>query len=125
MPAALIALFSGWSLNFTVGSLNVPRYEVTVQGRGIAVPMDTCVAVGFFRLVHIRAKDPVEAEVRAVELVESEWALSAYALRNRSAAPTLSIFRIGLLSWWHRFLGVPKGYIFFAEDGVLLSSNPL
>jgi hypothetical protein len=87
------------------------------------VPMDTSVAVGFFRLVQVRAKGPLEAEIRAVELVKSDWASSAYAFRNRSDTPNLSIFRIGLLSWWHRFLGGPKGYLFFAEDGVLMPSN--
>ena len=97
----------------------MPRYEVTVQGRGIAVPIDTAVAIGFFRVVQVRASTPVEAERRAVELVECDWVSSAHALRNRSDTPYLSVLRIGLLSWWHRFLGAPQGYIFFAEDGVL------
>ncbi len=101
----------------------MPRYEVTVQGRGIAVPIDTSVAVGFFRLVQVCARDPVEAEIRAVELVKSDWASTAYAARNRSGAPYLTIFRIGLLSWWHRFLGAPQGYIFFAEDGLQVPPN--
>jgi hypothetical protein len=105
-------------------SLNVPRYEVTVQGRGIVVPMDTSLAVGFLRLVQVRAVDPVEAEVRAVELVRSDWCSSGYASQNRGGAPYLTIIRIGILSWWHRFLGSPSGYIFFAEDGVLMAPDP-
>jgi hypothetical protein len=96
----------------------VPRYEITVQGRGIALPIDDAVAAGFLRLVQIRARDPLEAEMHAVALVESEWAASLYAFRNRGGRPSLTISNIGLLSWWHRFLGSPKGYIFFAEDGV-------
>ena len=88
------------------------------------MPVDGSVAIGFLRVVQLRAKDPVEAELRAVELVKSDWASSAYAFRNRSGdAPYLSIFRIGLLSWWHRLLGAPKGYMFFAEDGVLMPSD--
>lgn len=75
-------------------------------------------AAGFLRLVQVRARDPLAAQVRAVELVESEWAASLYALRNRGGRPYLTISNTGLLSWWHRFLGSPKGYIFFAEDGV-------
>jgi len=106
-----------------VRALNVPRYEVTVQGRGIAVPLETSVAVGFVRLVQVRAADPVEAELRAVELVGSEWSSSAYALQNLAGLPRLTILRIGLLSWWHRLLGAPRGFIFFAEDGVLMSSG--
>jgi hypothetical protein len=103
----------------------MPSYEVTVQGRGIAVPIDNSVAVGFLRLVQVRARDPVEAEVRAVDVVKSEWASSAYAFRNRSGAPYLTIFRTGLLSWWHGLLGAPKGYIFFGEDGIQVpSDNP-
>jgi hypothetical protein len=98
----------------------VPRYEVTVQGRGIALPLATSMAVGFLRLVQLRATDPVEAEVRAVELVGSEWSSSAYALKNLSGAPRLTIVRIGLLSWWHRFLGAPGDFMFFTEDGVLM-----
>jgi hypothetical protein len=104
--------------------LPVPRYEVTVQARGIAVPIDAQVAVGFLRLVQVRARDPLEAEERAVERVRSDWEVSAYAFSSRSATPHLSIVRIGLLSWWHRFLGAPRGYIFFAEDGVQLSCDP-
>jgi len=84
------------------------------------VPIDTSLAVGFLRIVQVRAADPLAAEVRAVELVGSEWSSSAYAFANRGGTPHLTITRIGLLSWWHRFLGVPSGYMFFAEDGVLM-----
>ena len=111
------------SCNFIVRRLNVPRYEVTVQGRGIVVPIDTSLAVGFIRIVQIRAGDPVEAEVRAVKVVGSEWSSSSYAFKNRGATPYLTIMRIGLLSWWHRFLGAPGGYMFFAEDGVVMPSD--
>ncbi len=100
----------------------MPRYEVTVQGRGIALPMEAAVAVGFLRLVQVRAGDPVEAEIRAVELVRSDWAASAHAARNLGDAPYLVINRIGLLSWWHRLLGAPRGYIFFAADGLQMPS---
>jgi hypothetical protein len=92
-----------------------------VQGQGIAVPTDTAVAVRFLRVVHVRASDPVEAETRAVAFVESEWATSVYRFRNRSNPPYLTINTIGLLSWWHRLLGAPAGYIFFSADGVQTS----
>jgi len=98
----------------------VPRYEVTVQGQGIAVPIDTSLAVRFFRIVQVRARDPVQAQISAVELVTSEWQSTAYGLRNRSGPPYLTINTIGLLSWWHRLLGAPQGYLFFSEDGVQL-----
>ena len=101
----------------------MPRYEITVQGRGIVVPIDAALAVGFLRIVQVRAGDPVEAEVRAVEVVGSEWSSSSYASRNRGGTPYLTIMRIGLLSWWHRFLGTPGGYMFFAEDGVVMPSD--
>ena len=101
----------------------MPRYEVTVQGRGIALPVASTVAIGFLRLVQVRARDPVEAEIRAVELVRSDWASSVHASHNLGAAPYLTISRIGLLRWWHRLLGAPQGYIFFAEDGVQVSSG--
>jgi hypothetical protein len=77
------------------------------------VPVANAVAIGFLRLVQVRAHDPVEAEIRAVELVRSDWASSAHAARNLGGAPYLTISRIGSLSWWHR-----RGYIFFGEDGV-------
>jgi hypothetical protein len=87
------------------------------------VPIDTSLAVGFLRIVQVRARDPVEAQIRAVEVVGSEWSSSAHALDNRGGTPYLTIIRIGLLSWWHRFLGAPAGYMFFAEDGVLMPSS--
>ena len=96
----------------------MPRYEVTVQGQGIAVPIDTTVAVRFLRVVQVSARHPVEAEISAVAFVESEWSSSAYARTDRSGPPYLSISAIGLLSWWHRLLGAPAGYMFFSEDGV-------
>jgi len=102
----------------------VPRYEVTVQGQGIAVPIDGSVAVGFLRLVQVRARDPLEAEVRAIGLVESEWHSSPYGFRNRGGAPYLTISQVGLLSWWHRLLGAPREYIFFATDGARVSARP-
>jgi hypothetical protein len=55
-----------------------------------------------------------------VELVGSEWCSSSYAFKNRGGTPYLTIIRIGLMSWWHRLLGTPSGYMFFAEDGVLM-----
>jgi hypothetical protein len=92
---------------------------VTVQGQGIAVPIEASVAVAFLRLVQVRARDPVEAEIRAIQAVESDWSSSAYVFRNKAgAAPYLTIRQVGLLSWWHRVLGAPKGYIFFASDGM-------
>jgi hypothetical protein len=103
--------------------VDVPRYEVTVQGRGVAVPIDGSVAIGFLRLVQVRASGPVEAEIRAVELVKADWSSSAHVARNRGGPPSLTIFRVGLLSWWHRLLGAPKGYIFFGEDGVQMPSG--
>jgi len=101
----------------------MPRYEVTVQGQGIALPVDTSLVVRFLRIVQVSAKDPLEAEVSAVNLVKSEWAASSYAARNRSGPPYLTINTIGLLSWWHRFLGAPKGYIFFSDEGVQTPSD--
>ena len=101
----------------------MPRYEVTVQGQGIAVPIDSSMAVRFLRIVQVRAKDPVQAQISAVELVNSEWQSSAYAFRNRSGPPYLTINTVGLLSWWHRLLGAPRGYLFFSEDGVQLPSE--
>jgi hypothetical protein len=88
------------------------------------VPIDAAVAVGFLRLVQLRARDPLDAEVRAVDRVRSDWDSSVYAFRNRGGPPHLTIMRTGLLSWWHRLLGAPQGYIFFAEDGVALPSDP-
>jgi hypothetical protein len=101
----------------------VPRYEITVQGRGIALPVASAVAVGFLRLVQLRARDPLAAEIRAIELVRSEWDASVHAVGNLGAAPYLTISRIGLLRWWHRLLGAPQGYIFFSEDGLQLPSG--
>jgi hypothetical protein len=101
----------------------VPRYEVTVQGQGIAVPVGTSLAVRFFRIVQVRAKDPVEAQISAVELVKSEWGSSVHAVRDRSGPPYLTVNTIGLLSWWHRLLGAPQGYMFFSEDGVQVHAD--
>jgi hypothetical protein len=101
----------------------VSRYEVTVQGQGIAVPIDGSLAVRFLRIVQVSAKAPLEAEICAVKLVESEWASSAYAARNRSDSPYLTISAIGVLSWWHRLLGAPKGYIFFSDEGVQMPAD--
>ena len=106
-----------------VGRLHVPRYEVTVQGQGIAVPIGASLAVRFFRIVQVRAKDPLQAQISSVELVSSEWQASGYAFRNRSGPPYLTINTIGLLSWWHRLLGAPQGYLFFSEDGVQLPAD--
>ena len=110
-------------LDLTVRQPAVPRYEVTVQGRGIVVPVEGSLAVGFFRLIQVTARDPVEAQERAIECARSDWHSGAHASSNRSGMLYLTIETIGLLSWWHRFLGAPKGYIFFSEDGVQMPSN--
>lgn len=87
------------------------------------MPGDAAVAVGFLRVLQLRARDPLDAEVRAIEQVSAEWASSRYAFRNRGGPPYLTISRIGLLSFWQRLLGAPKGYIFFTEDGLQLPSD--
>jgi len=97
---------------------------VTVQGRGIALPLGSACAVGFVRLVQVRSRDPLAAEIRAIEQVGADWARSPYALRNLGAAPNLTVAQIGLLSWWHRFLGAPRGYLFFTEEGFQLRADP-
>jgi hypothetical protein len=101
----------------------VPRYEVTVQARGIALPLAESVAVGFVRLVQVRAQDPLEAGMRAIAHAQAEWSESAHAARNRGGAPRFTIETLGLLTWWHRLLGAPKGYIFFGEDGIHTQSD--
>ena len=103
---------------------DVPRYEVTVQGRGIAVPLESSLAVGFLRLVQVIARDPLEAQEHAVARVRSDWNVSAHAFRNRGGPPYLTVTAIGILSWWHRLLGAPKGYIFFSEEGVQMPTSP-
>jgi hypothetical protein len=80
-------------------------------------------AVGFFKLVQVIARDPVEAQERAVERVRSDWNSDSHRLINRGGQPYLTVTAIGLLSWWHRLLGAPKGYIFFSEDGVQMPSK--
>jgi hypothetical protein len=94
----------------------VPRYEVTVQGRGIALPLETEVAIGFYKLVQLRALDPLEAQERAIERVRADWDTSVHAARNRGGSPGLTIEAIGVLSFWHRLLGSPQGYIFFSAN---------
>ena len=87
------------------------------------MPVGSSLAVRFFRIVQVRAKDPVQAQVSAVERVTSEWQSSAYVFRDRSGPPYLTINTIGLLSWWHRLLGAPQGFLFFSEDGLQLASD--
>ena len=87
------------------------------------MPLGASLAIGFLRIVQVRARDPVAAEVGAVELVRFEWAASAYARADRGGPPYLTINRIGLLAWWHRLLGAPRGYLFFTEEGVHVPSE--
>jgi hypothetical protein len=96
----------------------VPRYEVTVRAHGLLLPMGDSLAVGFYRVVQVRADDPVDAEVRAIETVKQGWSATRYAFRNRGNPPMLTIDRVGLLTWWHRLLGAPKGYVFYDAYGV-------
>ncbi|MBS0579220.1 MAG: hypothetical protein JSR36_08150 [Proteobacteria bacterium] len=96
----------------------MPRYEVTVRAHGLLLPMHDSLAVGFYKVVPVRALDPVEAEVRAIEVVRRDWSATRYAFRNRGNPPMLTIERVGLLTWWHRLLGAPKGYVFFDAHGV-------
>jgi hypothetical protein len=87
------------------------------------VPVQGSLAVGFFRLIQVTARDPVEAQERAIDIVRSEWHSGPNSSVNRSGMLCLTIDTIGLLSWWHRFLGAPKGYMFFSEDEVQMPSN--
>ncbi len=102
----------------------MPRYEVTVRAHGLLLPMDGAMAVGFYTLVQVRAADPVDAEVRAIEMVQRNWSASTYAFRNRGDPPMLTIDRVGVLTWWHRLLGSPRGYAFYDAHGVQTAQHP-
>lgn len=102
----------------------MPRYEVTVQGRGILLHLPSETAVGFLRIVHVSARSPPEAQRKALLLVRQQWELSDHAAANLGAAPYLAIDTVGVLSLWHRLLGFPRGYIFFSADGVQARAGP-
>jgi hypothetical protein len=105
------------------GFSRMPRYEVTVQGRGIVVPVQAALAVGFLRIVQVTAGNPVAAQERALDQVRSEWHRGSCASANRSGMLYLTVDTIGLLSWWHRLLGAPEGYMFFSAEGLQLPSD--
>lgn len=102
----------------------MPRYEVTVQGRGILLHLPSETAVGFLRIVHVRARSEAEAERSALRIVRQQWDSSEHAAANQGTAPYLAIDTIGVLSIWHRLLGFPRGYIFFSADGVQARAGP-
>ena len=82
----------------------MPRYEVTVQGRGIVLRLPTETAVGFLRIVHVRAGSPVEAERVALRMVRQQRDASDHAAANQGASPYLTIDSVGVLSLWQRLL---------------------
>jgi hypothetical protein len=87
------------------------------------VPVESSLAVGFLRLVQVIARDSLEAQEHAVARVRSDWNVSVHAFRNRGGPPYLTVTAIGILSWWHRLLGAPKGYIFFSEEGIQMPTS--
>lgn len=92
-------------------------------GEAYYFPIQSSFAVRFLRLVQVVARDSIEAQERAVARVMSDWNSGAYAFTNRGGQPYLTVASIGILSWWHRLLGAPRGYVFFSEDGIQMPSS--
>ena len=94
----------------------MPLFEVTVKGCGIRLAVVDGEAVGFFRLVRVRAEDRPRAETKAIAQVNADWRNDVHASRNKGGALALTIDRTAQLSWWNHFVPRKSGYIFFAKD---------
>jgi hypothetical protein len=103
---------SGRPLNFTVRRLVVRTYDVIVQGQGISVPVGDGVAVGFFHVVRVSARDPVQAQQSALGLTKSDWNSSPNARLNRGDEPRLTIDSVAELPWWQSLLSAKEGLRF-------------
>jgi hypothetical protein len=97
----------------------MPFYKLILSGRGIDLIVGDDRVVGFYttRLVH--ARDLRSAELKASELVMSEWrAGGKYYATNRGALPVLAVeqaFEAGPIAVI--FGRRPRGYSFYcAED---------
>jgi hypothetical protein len=104
------------ALNLTVRRLPVPKYNVIVHGQGIRVPMDGTLATSFFKPICVTATDPLTAERRALQLIESEWSVGPYAAINQGNPPRLTIDSVSQLPWWNRFVLRQRGYVFAPDD---------
>ena len=94
----------------------MPTYDVIVHGQGIEVPIGAAVAVGFFRVIRVSARDAGSAEQSALSRAKAEWDSSANAALNRGGAPRLAIDSVADLPWWRRFLAPKRGFVFFPTE---------
>jgi len=96
----------------------MPHFKVILSGRGIDFAIDSDTAVGFFTTRLVKASDLTAAELKAQELVLSEWrAGGEYSSSNRGSLPNLAVeesFPVGLLA--AVFGRRPGGYSFYRRE---------
>ncbi len=90
------------------------RYRVMVKGENFLVQMDGRGGKwGFFTTRIVTAKDPVEAESKAVESITFE--LQEWVLNDRSDSPILYVVECEETVWWKN-VRAGKGFSWFPEN---------
>lgn len=90
-------------------------YEVLIEARGIAVPIDDGrVAKGFFATRTVAARTQAEAEARALAMVKEEIA-GGRAGRGAEGA-TLQIEEATRVSFVKRLILKNRGYAFYVAE---------
>jgi hypothetical protein len=93
-------------------------FKVILSGRGIDLPFEGDLAVGFFTTRQVRAADRLDAESLAKDLVLAEWRSGGtYAQSNRGSLPVLSVEQSLPVGWLVGTFGRnPSGYTFYCHE---------
>ena len=95
----------------------MPHFRVRVEGKGIAVPIEGSIAVGFFATRAVRAHSPDEAIENVRSMIVAAWTTGKYAGWNNGLAPRIEIEDVWRSSWFRDLLFANDGHAFYPADG--------
>jgi hypothetical protein len=93
----------------------MPKYSVILEGKNFPMNVEGRRELwGFATTRRVKAKDPEEAELKAVEMIKKDKSLIDAIVKDDPVVPTIYLDSMYKLSWWRRLGG--KGYTFYTME---------
>lgn len=100
---------------FAINWRRVLKYGVMLRGENFEVTSSAGVEnLGFMATRFVKAKNPEEAELIAVEMIRSDESLLGMLFRESKLEPKIYLEEIWLERWWKRLGG--GGYTFYSME---------
>ena len=90
-----------------------------MEGRDFTIAFDGKPEIGgFYTTRFVKAKNPDDAELKAVDLIKQDKSFHEISLNSEPIKPTIYLEEIAEISWFKYIVNkLGKGYTFYKGDG--------